>query len=137
MENVSWDDAVMQEEIFGPLLPLLRFTDLDSVIAKIKSKPKPLSLYVYGKDAGRIHEIQHRLSFGGGCINDSNMHLSNSHLPFGGVGDSGIGGYHGEHGFKNFSHMKGILHKAFWLETPLKYAPYSNWKRRLIQWLVE
>jgi aldehyde dehydrogenase (NAD+) len=137
MEHVSWDDAVMQEEIFGPVLPLLTFDDLETVIEKIKSTPKPLSLYVYGKDAERIHEIQHRLSYGGGCINDSNMHLSNSHLPFGGVGDSGMGGYHGEHGFKNFSHMKGILHKAFWLETPLKYAPYSHWKRKLIQWLVE
>lgn len=137
LEDVRWDDAVMQDEIFGPILPVFPFDDLDQEIQRIKTGPKPLSLYVYGKDQRRIDQILQRISFGGGCVNDSNMHLSNSCLPFGGVGDSGTGSYHGEHGFKNFSHMKGILHKPFWLETPIKYMPYSNLKRKLIKFLVE
>lgn len=137
LEHVGWDDPVMQEEIFGPLLPVLPFDDLETEIQRIRSGAKPLSLYVYSNDYHRIGRIIKRIPFGGGCVNDSNMHLSNSRLPFGGVGESGMGSYHGYHGFANFSHMKGILHKAFWLETPIKYAPYSDLKRKLIRWLVE
>lgn len=137
LEQVGWDDPVMQEEIFGPLLPVLPFDDLETEIQRIRSGAKPLSLYVYSNDYHRIGRIIKRIPFGGGCVNDSNMHLSNSRLPFGGVGESGMGSYHGYHGFANFSHMKGILHKAFWLETPIKYAPYSDLKRKLIRWLVE
>jgi aldehyde dehydrogenase (NAD+) len=137
VEEVRWEDPIMQEEIFGPVLPVMPFDDLETEIQRIREGAKPLSLYVYSNDHHRIGRVMKRIPFGGGCVNDSNMHLSNSRLPFGGVGESGMGSYHGYHGFVNFSHMKGILHKAFWLETPIKYAPYTSWKRKLIEWLVE
>ncbi len=137
MRDVSFDDDVMKEEIFGPILPIIAFTDLDKVIQEIKNRPKPLSFYVYSKNKKTIKKLLKEISFGGGAINDSVMHISNSNLPFGGVGMSGIGSYHGKTGFDTFSHHKSILHKPFWFESSVKYPLYSNLKRKLISWLVE
>lgn len=137
MRNCSFEDQVMQEEIFGPILPLLTFTDLDQAIGTVNELPKPLACYVYGRDRAQIDKVLNEVSFGGGAVNESVMHISNSRLPFGGVGASGIGSYHGQAGFEAFSHFKSILDKPSWFEAPLKYPPYSEWKRRLIAWLIE
>ena len=103
MADVTWDDKIMQDEIFGPVLPVMTFNDLDKVIADIKDRPKPLALYLFTGDEDIKRKVLSEISFGGGCVNDAVMHISNAGLPFGGVGDSGIGNYHGEDGFKSFS----------------------------------
>lgn len=136
LQNVSFEDKVMQEEIFGPILPVISYNNLDDVISYVKSKQKPLSTYIYGKNQQQINKILNEVSFGGGCVNDSMMHLSNSRLPFGGVGHSGIGSYHGKSGFDAFSHFKSVVHKSFWLEPNIKYAPYTSRKLKLIKWLL-
>jgi aldehyde dehydrogenase (NAD+) len=137
LQNISFDDNIMQEEIFGPILPVIPFSNLDSVIKMVKERPKPLSCYIYSKNRGEIKKLLNEISFGGGAINDSVMHLTNSNMPFGGVGLSGIGNYHGKDGFKTFSHYKSILDKPFWLEFNLKYAPYTKFKKKIMSWLIE
>ncbi|KAB1069102.1 aldehyde dehydrogenase [Tamlana haliotis] len=136
LNNVAFDDDVMKDEIFGPILPVISFSNLDDAIQKVKDQPRPLSCYIYSKSNTKIKKILKEVSFGGGAVNDSLMHLSNSKLPFGGVGLSGIGAYHGKTGFDTFSHQKSILHKSFWLEPNLKYSPYSDMKLRIIKWLM-
>ncbi|WP_262491841.1 aldehyde dehydrogenase family protein [Myroides odoratimimus] len=137
LDNVVWEDSVMQEEIFGPILPIIAFESLDEIIEKVKEKPKPLSCYIYSKDQSLIKKILREVSFGGGAVNDSLMHLTTSILPFGGVGASGMGSYHGRYGFEAFTHFKSILHKPFWFESNMKYPPYTkrkeNWLRRLFK----
>jgi len=137
MQQVSFSDAVMQEEIFGPVLPVIAFTDLGEAIKKVKALPKPLSCFVFSTSNKKIKQVLAELSFGGGAVNDAVMHISNSALPFGGVGNSGMGNYHGEAGFRAFSHYKSILHKSSWLETAIKYPPYKGWKQRLIRWMMK
>ncbi len=137
LQNVSWDDPVMQEEIFGPILPVLTFTDLQRAIDLVKSKPKPLSCYIYADNKKSIDKILTEVSFGGGAVNDSVMHFGNSKLPFGGVGMSGMGAYHGKSGFQTFSHFKSILHKVAWFELPIKYAPYTKRKKKFLKWLSQ
>lgn len=137
MKNISFNDVVMQEEIFGPILPLITFTDLDEIINKLKGMPKPLSCYVFSSHKKRINKILKNISFGGGAVNDSLMHLSNIHLPFGGVGASGIGSYHGKAGFNTFSHYKSILKKSTLFESGLKYFPYTSLKYKIIRFLLK
>ncbi len=115
----------MKEEIFGPILPVISYDTLDDAIEQVLQLPKPLSCYVFTTKASERKKVHRKLSFGGGAVNDVVMHISNPNLPFGGVGQSGIGSYHGEAGFLAFSHQKSILHKANWLELPLKYSPLS------------
>jgi len=126
--NVSENDKVMEDEIFGPVLPVLRYNAIDNVISFIKSRPKPLSLYLFTEDSSLSKKVMNEVSFGGGMVNDVLMHFVNDEFPFGGVGSSGIGSYHGDAGFKSFSHYKSIIQKPTWFEFPLKYYPYSNWK---------
>ena len=133
IQNVSFDDAIMKGEIFGPLLPIIAFDSLDEVINKVKKLEKPLACYVYSKNKKQINKILSELSFGSGAINESVMQLTNSNLPFGGVGASGFGSYHGEFGFKAFSHFKSILSKPTWLELSTKYAPYSEKKLKMLK----
>lgn len=137
MDNVSFSDAVMQEEIFGPILPVITFDDINEAIAEVKRREKPLSCYVFTSNKALKDKILQEVSFGGGCVNDAIMHISNSHLPFGGVGESGIGSYHGEYGFKTFSHFKSILEKSAWFEPDLKYFPHSEtkfkWMKRILK----
>lgn len=133
LKDVGFTDEIMNEEIFGPILPVIPFTDLSSALHEIKTRPRPLSLYVFSKDSAIQKRILHDVSFGGGCINDVLMHITGSQLPFGGVGESGMGSYHGEAGFKAFSHFKGILKKPFWFEAPIKYPPYTNLKLKIIK----
>ena len=128
LHNVGFEDPVMQDEIFGPILPIITYTNLSEAIQKVQQLPKPLSCYVFATKASERKQILNTLSFGGGAVNDTVMHITNSNLPFGGVGFSGMGSYHGEAGFKTFSHYKSILHKANWLELPIKYSPISDKK---------
>ena len=137
LKDVSFEDEIMKDEIFGPILPIISFTDLNAVILKVKEMPKPLSLYVYSKNRSIINRILNEISFGGGAVNDSMMHLSNSNLPFGGVGFSGMGSYHGKAGFDTFTHYKSILDKPFWLEPNFKYPPYTNMKLKIIKMFLK
>lgn len=133
MDRVAWDDRVMGEEIFGPVLPVLVYRDLDSeAIAGIRAGEKPLSLYIFSRDRGEVRKILREVSFGGGCVNDTVMHLGNENLPFGGVGNSGIGAYHGRAGFETFSHLKSILYKPSRLNFDLLKPPY---KRSLLRFI--
>lgn len=137
LTKVGFDDPVMQQEVFGPILPFITFTNVEEVLPKVKAMPKPLSAYIYSKDNKMIKRILKEISFGGGAINDSVMHISNSNLPFGGVGSSGMGAYHGKEGFDAFSHKKSIMKKSFLFEPSIKYAPYSDFKMKVIKMLQE
>lgn len=136
MNNITWDDAVMQEEIFGPILPVLTFKNFNEALLQIGAHEKPLSAYLFTNDSEEKENFISKISFGGGCINDVAMHLSNDSLPFGGVGNSGMGNYHGKFGFEAFSHQKSILDRATWGEPDLKYPPYTekklNWIKKLL-----
>ena len=136
MDNVNWDDAVMKEEIFGPILPILEYEDLDDAIAQIKSKEKPLALYLFTNKNSIRDKVFNEISFGGGAVNETIMHLSNPNLPFGGVGNSGTGNYHGEFGFNTFSHHKSIIQKPNWFEPFVKYAPYNSFKLKVLRLLM-
>ena len=137
LNNVSFDDPIMQDEIFGPILPIVSYTNIDEAISKVKERPKPLACYIYSRNRKIIAKILHEVSFGGGAVNDSVMHLSNSNLPFGGVGLSGMGSYHGKFGFDTFSHFKSILDKPLWFEANIKYSPYTKNKMKLLKWLLK
>ena len=126
MDNVTENDAVMGEEIFGPIMPILTFDDFDKMVDDLKDKDKPLALYLFSSDKGQIKRITAELSYGGGCINDVVVHLSTSEMGFGGVGHSGMGSYHGKDGFDAFSHYKSIMDKKTWLDLPMRYQPYKN-----------
>ena len=126
----------MKEEIFGPILPIITYSNLDEAIAKVKVEAKPLSCYIFTSSSGVKNKIENEISFGGGCINDAIMHISNDKMPFGGVGASGMGNYHGKFGFDTFSHFKSILDKPTWLEFDFKYSPYTEWKQKIIKMLL-
>jgi aldehyde dehydrogenase (NAD+) len=136
IEDVSWESPLMQEEIFGPLWPILNFDSLSKVVDELKQKEKPLALYLFTKSDQYKNQVFKGLSFGGGSLNDTIMHLANPELPFGGVGASGLGAYHGEAGFLCFSHQKSILEKSTWIDPDLRYPPYSEAKLKWFQRLV-
>lgn len=126
MDNVSWEDPVMAEEIFGPILPILTFDSFDEVISILKDRPRPLALYLFSEDRAHIRRANEELTFGGGCINDVVIHLATSEMGFGGVGESGMGSYHGQAGFDTFSHRKSMVDKKTWLDLPMRYQPYRH-----------
>ncbi|HAL32305.1 MAG TPA: aldehyde dehydrogenase family protein [Lachnospiraceae bacterium] len=126
MDNVTWDDAVMGEEIFGPVIPVLTFDSYDELYRDFAKRPKPLALYLFAEDRQRIKEVTSKVSYGGGCINDAVVHLATSEMGFGGVGESGMGAYHGRTGFDTFSHKKSILDKKTWIDVPLRYQPFKS-----------
>ncbi|OED58948.1 aldehyde dehydrogenase [Acholeplasma laidlawii] len=131
--DVTWDDKVMQEEIFGPILPVLKYSNLKDLVSLLKTKDKPLALYLFSNDKKNQTYVFENLTFGGGAINDTIMHVSNPYLPFGGIGMSGIGAYHGFYSFKLFSHTKGYVKKATWFDLPIIYPPYTKFKEKLIR----
>jgi aldehyde dehydrogenase (NAD+) len=137
LRDVTWDDPIMKEEIFGPLLPVLTYSSIDELIAILQTKEKPLALYLFSENKKTQEKIWKHLSFGGGAINDTLMHVSNPHLPFGGIGPSGIGAYHGQHTFQLFSHMKGYIKRSTWMDPPIAYPPYSKTKEKLIRKLLK
>lgn len=136
LNNVNWEDDVMQDEIFGPILPILSFTNFHHAINSVLELDKPLSAYLFTNNDEEKNLFTQKLSFGGGCINDVVMHLGNDNLPFGGVGNSGMGSYHGKFGFETFSHQKAVLDRATWGEPDLKYPPYSENKIKWIKKLL-
>ncbi|KZC75985.1 aldehyde dehydrogenase [Sphingobium yanoikuyae] len=133
MRDVSWDHPSMREEIFGPVLPTMPYDELDEVISAIKAHDKPLSLYLFTDDPATKAKVLAEISFGGGCINDAVMHITNSELPFGGVGASGIGSYHAEAGFRAFSHFKSIVDRELVADPDTKYAPYTPDKLAILR----
>ena len=126
LDNITNDNKIMKEEIFGPILPIITYDNFDKVLEIIQSKSKPLSLYLFSEDENMTHRVLEELSFGGGAINDTLMHLANPNLPFGGVGSSGIGQYHGKYSFDTFSHMKSYTFKSTRLESSLFFPPYKG-----------
>ena len=124
MDGVRPEDPIMQEEIFGPLLPILTFATLGEAVTFVNARPKPLALYYFSSSRHSQELVLAQTSSGGACLNDTVCHLGNHHLPFGGVGSSGMGGYHGWHSFDAFSHRRGVLSKPTWIDLPLRYAPY-------------
>lgn len=137
LHNINTSDKIMNDEIFGPILPILTYNNIEETIDYIKSKPKPLSCYVFTNDKKIKKRILNEISFGNGAINDAIMQITNDKLPFGGVGESGIGSYHGEEGFKTFSHYKSILEKPTWFELNLKYFPQTLRKLKVIKFLLK
>lgn len=137
MDNVTYDDAVMQEEIFGPLMPVMTYKNLDEVIESINSKAHPLVLYIFTGSKRIAKNITSKCGFGGGCINDTIIHLATSEMPFGGFGESGMGGYHGKVGFDTFTHYKSIVDKKTWLDLPMRYQPYSKHYEKLIHMFLK
>ena len=138
VEETSLDSPIMQEEIFGPILPILAYKKESELAAVISKFEKPLALYVFSENPGFQKRIIQNYSFGGGCVNDTIIHFANKRLPFGGVGHSGIGAYHGNLSFDTFSHQKSIVKKANWLDLPLRYAPYQDKLatiRKILKWL--
>jgi aldehyde dehydrogenase (NAD+) len=136
----EWDtnSLIMKEEIFGPLLPILTYENENDIHSIISKYEKPLAFYVFSDNKSFSKKMMQKYSFGGGCINDTVIHFSNKRLPFGGVGHSGIGAYHGQLSFDTFSHKKGIVKKANWLDLPLRYAPYNdklNSIKKILKWL--
>ena len=136
-DGVTWDDAVMQEEIFGPILPILTFDDFDAMIDRLKRMEKPLALYLFSENRRHLKRVTQELSYGGGCINDVVIHLATSEMGFGGVGESGMGSYHGKEGFDCFSHYKSVVDKKTWLDLPMRYQPYqSKFYERLLHFFL-
>lgn len=133
MVDVSWEDAVMGEEIFGPILPILTYKTLDEAVLVIESHPHPLALYCFTEDRRVKERILKKCRFGGGCINDVVIHLATSEMPFGGVGESGMGSYHGRTGFEEFSHTRSIVDKKTWMDMPVRYQPYTGLKEKLLR----
>ena len=133
LTDVTWQSPVMQEEIFGAVLPLMTFNNIDQVISDIKAHAKPLALYLFTKDSTVEDKVLNLVPFGGGCVNDTLMHIANHHLPFGGVGASGMGAYHGEFSFYTFSHAKAILKRGTWIDVPVRYPPYTPQKLAILR----
>ncbi len=137
LDNVSWEDAVMQEEIFGPVLPVLTFEKMEDVFNLLADRPKPLALYLFSEDHENIQNVMGQIHFGGGCVNDTIIHLVTSEMGFGGVGESGMGSYHGRRGFDAFSHTKSIVDKKTWMDLPMRYQPYNKVADKLVRMFLK
>ncbi|MBE9031920.1 aldehyde dehydrogenase [filamentous cyanobacterium LEGE 11480] len=136
LDNVDWDDAVMQDEIFGPILPILVYDKLEDAINVVNDRPKPLALYFFSNDTAKQDQVLAQTSSGGACINDTVMQVGVSALPFGGVGESGMGAYHGKASFDTFSHQKSVLRKGLWFDLAWRYAPYTVKQLKQIKGIV-
>jgi aldehyde dehydrogenase (NAD+) len=135
LDHVKQDSPIMNEEIFGPILPILPFDKWESILTFVNDRPKPLAAYLFSNSISRQDEWLKEFSFGGGCINDTVIHMANPHLPFGGVGASGMGQYHGQKSFELFSHQKSILKQINLFDVPLRYPPYGK-KEDLLKWVL-
>ena len=136
LDSVTWEDAVMGQEIFGPVLPIMTFTELEDVISQLQGKDTPLALYFFSRHRPSIESVTQRIPYGGGCINDTIIHLATTAMGFGGVGESGMGSYHGKTGFDTFSHMKSIVDKRTWIDLPMRYQPYKKTYEKLLRWFL-
>ena len=133
LSPISWEDPVMQEEIFGPLLPILTFRDLEEAVSQIESRPHPLALYLFSSDKKAIRYVTSRCRYGGGCVNDTIIHLATSQMGFGGFGESGMGAYHGKIGFDTFTHYKSMVDKKTFLDLPMRYQPYTKLYEKMVR----
>ena len=131
------DLKIMQDEIFGPLLPVISYSDLYDVVQYVNSRPRPLACYIFTNDSTVRDNLLEALHFGGGCVNDTVIHLATDYMPFGGVGESGMGNYHGKYGFDTFSHLKSITDKKRWIDLPLRYQPYTKSKLKMIRMFLK
>jgi aldehyde dehydrogenase (NAD+) len=140
MTDVSTDSPLMQEEIFGPILPVLKIDSLENAVKFINNRPKPLALYMFSDKQSHVDLVLNNTSSGGVTVNDTLMHIANGALPFGGVGDSGIGAYHGEYSFDTFSHKKAVLDRSTLLDPPVRYAPFTKVGlgalRKILKWTM-
>lgn len=137
LDEVKLDSPIMQEEIFGPILPMITYEDIGECIDYIAKQPKPLALYLFTKDSEVEKQVLNKCSFGGGCINDTIIHLATSNMGFGGVGDSGMGSYHGKKSFDTFTHYRSIVKKANWLDIPIRYRPYSKKRDKFMRFFLK
>ncbi len=137
LNNITWDDAVMGEEIFGPLLPILTFDTLAEALDTVESHPHPLALYFFSEDKAAQKKVLDTCRFGGGCINDTIIHLATSNMPFGGVSESGMGSYHGRVGFETFSHYRSIVDKKTWMDLPIRYQKYTGLKEKMMRMFLK
>lgn len=137
LDHVQENAPIMQEEIFGPVLPVLTFKTISEAQAFVLRHEKPLALYLFTTDKQTEKRILKNISFGGGCINDTIIHLATSRMPFGGVGNSGMGGYHGKYSFDTFSHKKSIVKKYNWIDLPIRYQPYTRGKQKLLEMFLK
>ncbi|MBR6807074.1 MAG: aldehyde dehydrogenase [Clostridia bacterium] len=137
MTDVAWEDDVMSEEIFGPILPILTYKSAEEILSILHNKPNPLAMYVFSESPKMQKLLTTRLSFGGGCINDCVIHLATSEMPFGGVGESGMGSYHGKAGFDAFSHTKSIVDKKTFMDLGMRYQPYRGFYQKLIRFFLK
>ena len=137
MDNVTFSDAVMQEEIFGPVMPILTFDSLDEVIRNVNAMPHPLALYLFTSSKAAAKKVTARCGFGGGCINDTIIHLATTEMGFGGFGESGMGSYHGKTGFDTFTHYKSIVDKKTWLDLPMRYQPYRKMHGKMVRFFLK
>ena len=137
MDNVTFSDAVMQEEIFGPVMPVLTFDSLDEVIRNVNAMPHPLALYLFTSSKATAKKVTARCGFGGGCINDTIIHLATTEMGFGGFGESGMGSYHGKTGFDTFTHYKSIVDKKTWLDLPMRYQPYRKMHGKMVRFFLK
>ena len=133
VNGVTADDAIMQEEIFGPVLPVIAYDSLDEAVGFVNGREHPLALYLFSEDKRTQERFLKSVPFGGGCINDTIIHLATSRMGFGGVGNSGMGSYHGKKSFDTFSHEKSIVDKSTWMDLPVRYMPYSPIKDKLLR----
>lgn len=133
INNVDFTNKIMEEEIFGPILPVIEYEDIFEIIKKLQKMDKALSMYIFSEDQDHIDRLTYDLSSGGVCINDTIMHLTNPNLEFGGVGESGMGGYHGKFGFMNFSNRKSIMLRSNNIDIKIKYPPYSKGQEKIIK----
>ncbi|MBI9008767.1 MAG: aldehyde dehydrogenase [Tenericutes bacterium] len=131
--EITATNKIMEEEIFGPILPLLTYSNIDDVINYINQNPSPLALYLFTSKKQIENKVLKSCNFGGGCINDTVMHVASETLPFGGVGESGMGNYHGRASFETFSHYRSIMRKETWLDLPIRYAPYTKIKNKIVK----
>lgn len=136
INNISWEDKIMRDEIFGPILPVIEYEEIKDIVEKINENPKPLALYLFTNSKYIEKEVMENISFGGGCINDTIIHLATSYMPFGGVGESGIGNYHGKSSFDTFTHKKSILKKSNSIDLDFRYPPYKN-KLNLLKKIIK
>ena len=136
LPEADFEDEIMKEEIFGPLLPIIEYDDIKKLIRTIKEREKPLACYVFTKDEKIARHIIKSISYGGGCVNDVVLHVSNHYMPFGGVGNSGMGSYHGKYGFDTFSHKKSVVWNETMLDLPIRYAPFNLLKFRMLKYIL-
>lgn len=137
LTDVTWEDAIMGEEIFGPILPVLTFDTLEEAIQMVDARPHPLALYFFSENKTAQSQVLNCCRFGGGCINDTIIHLATSAMPFGGVGESGMGGYHGKAGFETFSHYRSIVDKKTWMDLPIRYQNYTALKEKMLHMFLK